>query len=236
MKKIEQIACKKCSIINPLYTSICENCGAFLRERVVNIDLFKTTGQLIEDTRLAFKQILFAENKNFIIFITIFLAIKNLILARFFSVPELGVEGVRISFVVSYLITLAFTLVLFGGFAAIQKFLYNQLHINVRYKDIYALDIYSFIPLILSLIFIFPVELVVLGGDIFSNNPNPFQIKPTVAYILGGFEILLFVWSILLLTKSMILITGKYIFPITLANLFLVALIFLYFFSAKIIF
>jgi hypothetical protein len=236
MKKIDQIACKKCATINPLYTSICENCGAFLRERIVNIDLFKTIGQLIENTSLAFKQILFAENKNFIIFITIFLAIKNLLLARFFSVPELGVEGVRISFIVSYLIMLDFTFILFGAFTAIQKLLFKQLNIEIRYKDIYTLNIYSFIPLILSLIFIFPVELVVLGGDIFSNNPNPFQIKPTVAYILGGFEVILFVWSIVLLTKSIIFITGKYILSIALANLFLIALIFLYFFSAKIIF
>lgn len=236
MKKIEQIACKKCSAINPLYTSICENCGAFVRERVVNIDLFNTIGQLIEDTQSAFKQILFAENKNFIIFITIFLAIKNLILARFFSVPELGIKGVSISFILSYLIILAFTFVIIGTFTFVQKIIYKNLKIEIRFKDIYSLNIYSFIPLIISLFFIFPVELVVLGGDIFSNNPNPFEIKPTVAYFLSGFEIILFVWSIVLLTKSIIFITGKYLLSILLANLFLIALILLYFLSSKIIF
>jgi len=236
MKKIEQITCKKCETVNPLYTSICINCKSYLRERVVNIDLWKTIGQLIDDTQSAFKQILFSEHKNFIVFITFFLAIKNLILARFFSIPEIGQEGVKIQFALSYLIILFLTFVIFSLFTFVQNLFYKKLKIDIRFKDIYSLNIYCFIPVILSLVFIFPVELIVLGGDIFSNNPTPFQIKPTVAYLLTGFEVITFVWSIVLLTKSIIFVSGKYTLSILLANLFLISLLFLYIVSAKYIF
>lgn len=236
MKNIEQISCKKCSTVNPLYTSKCINCSAYLRERVVNIDLWKTIGELIEDNKTAFQQILFAENKNFIIFITSFLAIKNLILARFFSVPDLGINGVRVPFILSYIIMLLLTFSFFGVFTIIQNYYYKKLKIGIRFKDVYALNIYSFIPVVLGLFLIFPVELVVLGGDIFSNNPNPFQIKPLIAYLLSGIEIILFIWSTIILVKSIIFISRKIIIPISLSTLFLLSLIFLYFYSAKIIF
>jgi hypothetical protein len=236
MKRIEQITCKKCSNSNPLYRSICLECKSYLRERVVNIDLWKTIGQLIEDPKSAFRQILFAENKNFIIFISLFLALKNLIIARFLSVPLIGKDGVHTSFILSYLLILLFTFLIFIGFTYLQKIFYDKLRIELRFKDIYSVNIYSFIPLILSLIFIFPVELVVLGGDIFSNNPNPFQIKPTISYLLSGFEVFTFLWSIYLVNKCSLLISGKLLWAILLTIIFVVLLISMYILSSHLIF
>jgi hypothetical protein len=236
MNKIQQITCKKCSTVNPLYTSVCLECKSYLRERVVNIDLWKTIGQLIDDTTNAFRQIIFAENKNFIIFISLFLAIKNLIISRFLSVPFLGKEGVSKSFLVSYFMILLFTIMVVSIFTFAQKILYNNFKTHLRFKDIYALNVYAFIPFILSLIFIFPVEVVVLGGDLFSNNPNPFQIKPTISYLLAGFEIVTFLWSIYLLSKEILFISGRIFFTILLTMIFLFALLLMYFISSHLIF
>ncbi|MFZ2322894.1 MAG: hypothetical protein WAV89_04260 [Ignavibacteriaceae bacterium] len=236
MKKIEQITCKKCSAINPLYTSICINCKSYLRERAVNIDLWKTIGQIIETPSNAFRQIIYAENKNFIIFISLFLAIKNLIIARFLSVPLLGKDGVTVPFIFSYLLILLFTIIIFSGFSFLQKAVYSRLDIKLRFKDIYAMNVYSFIPLIISLFFIFPVELVVLGGDIFSNNPNPFQIKPTISYSLLGFEIIVFFWSIFLFNKSILFITGKIILSLLLTLLLFLVLLATCLLASQIIF
>ncbi len=220
MNNLEQLTCKKCSTINPLYTSICTNCKFYLRERVVNIDLWKSIGLLIESPKKAFTSILFAENKNFIIFLTLFFALKNLIITRFISVPIIGLEGVQASTLTSYGIILIVSFFILSLFTLIQMIYYNKMNVSLRFKDIYAVSIYSFIPYILGLLSVFIIELVVLGGDIFSSNPNPYQIKPTIAYILTGFEILLFVWSILLFFRSIILITGKILFPIVLTFIF----------------
>lgn len=236
MKQIEQITCKKCSTVNPLYTSICINCKSYLRERVVNIDLWKTIGQLIGEPQSAFRQIIYAENKNFIIYILLFIGLKNLIISRFLSVPTLGKDGVTSSFILSYLLMLTFTILIFSGFTLLQKIFYNKLKIQLRFKDIFSLNIYVFIPFVLSLFSIFIVEIVVLGSDIFSNNPNPFQIKPTAAYLLLGFEVFVFLWSIYLLSLSIIFISGRIFISILLTLLFLIVLVSTYIISSQIIF
>lgn len=236
MNKIEQITCNKCSTVNPLYTSICINCKSYLRERVVNIDLWKTIGLLIEDPSSAFRQIIFAENKNFIIFITLFIALKNLLITRFLSVPFLGKEGVSTSFIISYLIILTYTLLLFIGFTFLQKIYFKRLKTILRVKDIYASNVYAFVPFVIGLFLIFPIELVVLGGDIFSNNPTPFQIKPTVSYLLAGFEVFTFIWSVVLLNKSIRFVSGKILTPILLTVLFLSLSILSYIFLSHLIF
>lgn len=236
MDKLEQITCPKCSTINPLYTSICIECKSFLRERVVNIDLWKTIGIIIESPKKAFTTVLFAENKNFIIFLTLLFALKNLVTIRFFSVPKLGQNGVETSTLFSYLIVLVLSIFILGIFSFSQKIYYKKLKINLRFKDLYAISVYSFIPYILGIISIFIVELVVLGGDIFSNNPTPFQIKPTIAYVLLGFEILLLLWSIILLLRVIILISGKIILPIILTLIFTSILISSFIVSSNYIF
>ena len=236
MQIIEQITCKKCSTSNPVYTSICVNCKSYLRERVVNIDLWKMIGLLIEDSQNAFRQLIYAENKNFIIFILLFLSLKNLIIARFLSVPLLGKEGVTTSFIISYLLMIFSTSLIIVGFSFLLMNVYKKLNIQLRFKDIFAINVYVFIPLIFSLIFILPVELAVLGGDIFSNNPTPFQIKSNVSYMLLGFEVIAFLWSFLLLVKSIIFISGKLFLSILLTGLFLIVVIALYFASSQIIF
>jgi hypothetical protein len=143
---------------------------------------------------------------------------------------------VHTSFILSYLLILLFTFLIFIGFTYLQKIFYDKLRIELRFKDIYSVNIYSFIPLILSLIFIFPVELVVLGGDIFSNNPNPFQIKPTISYLLSGFEVFTFLWSIYLVNKCSLLISGKLLWAILLTIIFVVLLISMYILSSHLIF
>lgn len=204
----EHTKCKKCNHINPAYKNICSECKSYLRERVVNIDLWNTIQQIIETPAQAFKQIIFAEHKNFIIFITFFIAVKNLVIIRFLSVPDLGLNGVTSPFVLSLTLTAVLTFLLLGTLTFFQIKFFDRRNVNLRFKDIYAVNVYSFIPYIFGLVFIFPVELIVLGGDIFSNNPYSFEIKPLITYILIAFELITILWSFFLIFKSLLTITS----------------------------
>ncbi len=204
----EHTKCKKCNHINPAYKNICSECKSYLRERVVNIDLWNTIQQIIETPAQAFKQIIFAEHKNFIIFITFFIAVKNLVIIRFLSVPDLGLNGVTSPFVLSLTLTAVLTFLLLGTLTFFQIKFFDRRNVNLRFKDIYAINVYSFIPYIFGLVFIFPVELIVLGGDIFSNNPYSFEIKPLITYILIAFELITILWSFFLIFKSLLTITS----------------------------
>ena len=232
----EHTKCKKCNHINPPYKNICSECKSYLRERIVNIDLWDTMRLIIEDPAKAFRNIIFAEYKNFVIFITFFIAIKNLIIARFFSVPELGMNGVETTFVISLMLAIILTSLLIISFSLVQKYVYSKREVKIRFKDIFAVNAYSFIPYLFGLVFIFPVELVVLGGDIFSNNPYSFEIKPLITYILIGFELMTISWSFYLIYQSIITISSNRIYSFIYTLLFFLTWFATLYVSSKIIF
>jgi len=209
----EYTKCKKCNHLNPAYKNICSECKSYLRERVVNIDLWNTIQLIIEDPNKAFKQIIFSEHKNFIVFITFFIVIKNLLISRFLSVPELGINGVTTSFILSFVLMILITLVLSSSFVLIQMSLYTKKEIVLRFRDIYAVNSYSFIPYLFGLVFIFPVELVVLGGDIFT-----------------------IIWSFFLIQKSILALSANRSYSIIITSAYFISWSAVLFFSSKIVF
>lgn len=232
----EHTKCKKCNHINPAYKNICTQCKSYLRERVVNIDLWNTIRLIIEDPVKAFKQIIFAEHKNFILFLTFFISIKNLIIARYFSVPALGLNGVTTSFFLSILLMTLISISLLFLFTNLLSTFYRFRKIELRIKDVFAISVYSFIPYFFGLIFVFPVELIVLGGDIFSNNPYSFQIKPLITYILLGVEIITILWSFYLIQKGIFQILMNRFFSLLFSFAFFIIWFTALYFSSKFIF
>lgn len=232
----EHTKCKKCNHINPAYKNICTECKSYLRERVVNIDLWNTIQLLIEDPIKAFKQIIFAEHKNFILFLTFFISIKNLIIARYFSVPALGLNGITAPFILSLILGILLSIFLLILFTLLIESFYNYNKINLRFRDIFAINVYSFIPYLFGLVFIFPVELIVLGGDIFSNNPYSFQIKPLITYILLGVEFITILWSFYLIQKGIFQILMNRIFSLLFSSAFFIIWFTALYFSSKFIF
>jgi hypothetical protein len=152
------------------------------------------------------------------------------------SVPELGVNGASVSLIFSLILMILITTVLTSSFSFIQNILYSRKNITLRFQDFYAVNVYSFIPYLFGLIFIFPVELIVLGGDIFSNNPYSFQIKPLISYILIGVELITIIWSFFLIFKSILVVSEKKNFSILLTLSFSLVWILTLYISSKIIF
>jgi hypothetical protein len=233
---LENISCQNCSHLNPPYRSTCENCKAHLRDRVVNLDLWATIGKVIEEPTAAFKQIIFSENKNFIYFFIFFIAIKNLIYARFFSVPFINSSDISTSLLISFSIIIIVTLLVFSLYAIIERTLINKYHLSLRFKDVFAANIYCFTPIVLSLFTVFPVEVIVLGGDLFSNNPYAFQIKPTISYFLIGFEFIVLSWTLFLLIFKGIYLTKNNIISILSSIFFLISYIIALFIASIFIF
>ena len=232
----EYTKCKKCNHVNPAYKSICEECKSYLRERVVNINLWNTIQMIIEEPSAAFKQIIFAEHKNFMIVLILLIGTKNLIISRFLSVPQLGSDGVHSSISVSLILSIVFSIIPFLILTVTQILVYKKKKVHLRFTDIYATNVYAFIPYIFGLMFIFPIELTVLGGNIFSNNPYSFQIKPTISYILIGIELIVLIWSLILINKSVYIIIYNRIISILLTIFIFILWFLTLYISSKIIF
>jgi hypothetical protein len=192
-----EIICNNCGSRNPEFEYKCSNCKAFLRDRIVNIDLGETLVRIIDSPSETLRKIKFSEHKNYIFFLLFFLSIRFLILSRFFSVPFVY-ETIRLNTFLLILISFGITIILFLFLSFLLQKIISLLNIKVRFKDILAVIIYSSLPNLFALFILFPVELVFYGEYLFSNNPYPFQIKESVFYFLLVIETLTIFWSIFL--------------------------------------
>ncbi len=230
------ITCSNCSNENPSYVHICENCNSFIRERVFNIDLWNLIGLLIESPSRAFKLIVYSEHKNFIGFILLLIAVKFLVNARFVSLVGLGSFNPATALYLSYsivLVSLTLFLILYSYcFTLVNEFL----NIKTRFRDNFSVLIYSLIPYVFGIIFLFVIELVVFGGYLFSINPSPFVVKEFVAYLFAGAELSLVLWSVFLSFTAFRVQTNSMLLSIINTLIFSIFIAVLLFFLSKYIF
>ena len=215
MKNI--IKCENCGFENESFKMNCQNCNSILRERIVNIDLWSTIWKIIESPSKAFRNIIYAEHKNFLIITSLLLFFK-VGLTSFF-LHALFSNHIDYS---NYLF-----LNVIGGIGAFAililivsiglKYILKSFGISSRFKDNYSLLIYSHIPLLIALFFLFPVEYALFGKHWLSFNPSPFLVRPSAAFVLAGVEILLFIWSLILLMIALFLQSKSRSFSIIVA-------------------
>ncbi len=225
------VVCKNCNSENPFYELICLKCKSYLRERVYNIDLWHTISLLIESPSKAFKLIINSEHKNFLVFILILVSGKVLLSGIFLKVFFLKGEANFPNYFSDYILSLLFLVAIILLFSVLLKVITEKSGIRTRYADNFSILSYSFIPYIFGFIILFPIELILFGGYLFSYNPSPFQIKETLSYVLLAFEGLIILWSIFLTIFAIKVISNNFlysfIFGIVIHIVFYIALIFL---------
>ncbi|GBD90671.1 Yip1 domain protein [bacterium BMS3Abin04] len=192
------VKCSNCGSENSIYKLTCVECGSYLRERVVNIDLWKSLWTLLYEPTTAFKKIIFAEHKNFVSVLLLIVSIKVILVSAFvsnyFNTPLFSYTNlfVALSILLFISILLIFTL------AYLVTEADKMLGLSTRFKDNLSLLTYSFIPIIISLIILTPIEYAIFGKYWFLHNPSPFFINSFTGYILVGIEVLMLLWTILL--------------------------------------
>ncbi|MEO8398761.1 MAG: YIP1 family protein [Ignavibacteriaceae bacterium] len=198
------IICGNCKTENLFYQLTCENCGAYIRDRVNNIDLWNILGLIIENPRKAFKIIINSEHKNFVFVILFFASIKFYIDSIFISLlsPESKTVHTNIFLDYSFIFIQVFLIIVILSF--LFSLIEKSLGLITRSKDNFAIITYSLVPHFFAAIIIFPIELILFGEYLFSTNPSPFELKGTLAYTLLVFETLIIIWSFFLLTIGFI--------------------------------
>lgn len=190
------IVCPVCQAKNNHLAVVCTSCGSFVQSKVDALDLFATVWKLIESPRDAFRRIAISSHKNYIFFLsavtgiafafTIMWLLKignsdipfiNLLVAGFVTGPVLGVTNLLVLSVVQMLIARVFGLL-------------------TKFKNTLAIVSYASVPIVLSVIFILPVEILTFGKFFFSTNPSPVTLKPVsygLVLTLDGVSLL---WSL----------------------------------------
>jgi len=230
------VTCPACGYDNDFYRSICSSCKNYLRVRVVNIDFWSTLSLLIENPVKAFRNIVFAEHKNFILFLIPLYALKLLIVTRWVSLITLGDFNPDVDIAFSYLIVFAAALIYFILFAYAGKIAWGIRGLKTRFKDDLAIIVYSQLLFTCSLLILFPLEILILGNYLFSVNPSPFQIKGTIAFIFFSAELLVIFWSFLLLFKGIHVSTKSVKATVLTTLIFILFLILIVIILSKIVF
>jgi hypothetical protein len=225
------VVCKNCNSENPLYALICLNCKSYLREKVYNIDFWKTVTLLIEAPSKAFKTIINSEHKNFLVFLIILVSGKILVNGVFLKILfEKGNTGIS-NYFLNYFFSILLLVLILILFAGLFNVVTDKYGVKTRFLDNFSTLAYSFIPYTFGFVILFPVELILFGGYLFSYSPSPFQIKETLAYTLLVFEGLLIVWNIFLTITAIRVQSGNSFYSLVWAFVihivFFISLIFL---------
>jgi hypothetical protein len=200
MKKV--LVCNNCGTENPFYSYICTNCKSFLRSKVANIDLWSTLWNLLDSPVQTSETIIHAEHKNFVGSILTLAGIKIglsfLIIANALKLFGDEIDEPFNFILISAIIFVLTLLVISSVVTAINK----STGIVNRVKDNIALFAYSFLPIVLTLIVLTPIQLALYGIYWFTFNPSPILFKPMASYIIYFIEGLFFLWSLILLIVS----------------------------------
>lgn len=230
VKMKNQIKCENCNSENDFYNLNCKSCGALLRDKFPNIDLFSTIWFLIETPTKALKRIVYSEHKNYLTFILLLLILKLLFTS--FFLQSVFIEPIDYNNYLSlnYGIGFACFIALISVYPLIIKLFLQNNSVLTRYKDNLALLVYSHIPLILFLFLLLPIEFALFGKYWLFSNPSPFMIKEVAAYSFSFMEVLAFIWSLLLFGIAIKIQSNSRIFSIMLTLLYALILFGLFFF------
>jgi len=202
------IACTVCGTPNDEFAVVCVSCKSFLQTKVDNLNLFETLWALMESPRAAFRRIALARNKNYVIVLSSLLGIAGVYAVIWLR--ALGPRFPNLAFLVGAGILagppLGIVLVLL--LSVLVHRLGRLLGGRGTYRNVRAVVAYAAVPVVYSLVIVFPVEIALFGTYFFSNNPPPLVINPAAYVVLLGMDGAALLWSLALLVEATVVVNG----------------------------
>lgn len=192
------IPCPVCRVENDEFATSCRSCKAFLQNRVPNLDLFETAWKILESPKKTFQRIAIAEHKNYSLALFAMLGVS--LSFTLFWYLRLGdrfdtlLDLVPIALGSGLVLGLLSSVVLSGFYYGFAILLGGK----SSFKNSLAILAYAATPVVLSLFFVLPIELLTFGMYLFTWNPHPYTIKPFSYVALVGFDGIMGLWSVLL--------------------------------------
>ncbi|MBI9072116.1 MAG: hypothetical protein JEY94_10990 [Melioribacteraceae bacterium] len=194
MKNI--IECSNCKSENPIYSSTCNNCKHYLRDRVYNIDLWNTFWMLMESPVSAFKKIIFSEHKNFVSLLLFFISLKvaiNAVIVRNALFNNIILDSIPINIAAGMVLFIVLFILLVYGITGLN----NLLGYANRFKDNLALYTYANSIFVFGLILLTTLKYALFGIYAFTFEPSPFELKTMAAWVITALEGLFFILAVI---------------------------------------
>ena len=192
------IFCPLCNESNDEFATVCSHCHSFLQNRIPHLDLFDTAWGVLENPHKTFRTIAFAEHKSYAFSLFAFFGI-----GLFFALIFFFKSGDRFDSLLQLIVLSILCGIALGGcLAPLISLLHYRLvktaHGQGHFKASLAVSAYSLIPIVLSIIFVLPIEISAFGMYFFTFNPSPAAINPGLYSILIGINLYCILWTIVL--------------------------------------
>ncbi|MBI4535075.1 MAG: YIP1 family protein [Ignavibacteriae bacterium] len=220
------IACKVCGKLNEETSVLCASCRSYLQPRIDAINLFETVWALVESPRQTFRKIVLSQHKNYVFFLSSLLGIN--LVHTIFWYRNLGNQFSSLftltgaGFIVGPLLGILYTLVL----SFLLQVMTRARGGSATLRNMFAVVAYAGVPIVMSFVFVWPIEIAVFGIYFFGNNPSPMTINWLLYLILISIDGVAVVWSVVLLVIGTLAANGftrERIIFVTLSVMLLVA-------------
>jgi len=192
------IVCPVCSHQNDDFVVTCSQCGSYVQDRVPTLDFFATLWLIIESPKKAFKKIILAEHKNYVIFLGLFFGVAMVFALMWGNKSGNYFDNLFPVLFVGTFLGIVASVPLFYLLAYMLFFLAKVFKGKGKFKETYAVAGWSLAPILFSVVIVLPLEFATLGLYLVSSNPTAYEVKPLVTSVLFGLDGLLIVWSLIL--------------------------------------
>ena len=202
------ITCTVCGQENDELNIVCSNCKSYLQGRVDALDLFSTMWGIIESPGATFRRIVLAKHKNYMVVLSALFGVNLMFEIGWFRnwIPDvMGLPAlIAAAVLLGPPLGILFVLVMAGVLRLSTKLLGGR----ASQKNMFAALAYALLPMVLSLVFLVPLEIAIFGADFFGTNPPPMVIKPVEYSILLGLKALAWLYAVFLLVGATLAASG----------------------------
>ncbi|MBP1655504.1 MAG: hypothetical protein H6Q31_105 [Bacteroidetes bacterium] len=190
--------CPTCGTENDEFAVVCVSCKGFIQSKVDTLDLFHTIWGLFESPAETFRRIGLARVKNYVILLTIGFGIA--LAYMLFWNANFGVAAPNLTTIIGLglLVGPVLGLLVVGTLALLVTLVAPKLGGSLKFRNGFAVLAYAAVPVVMTLVVVFPIELGVFGIYLFDNNPPPIVLNPVAFIVLTGIDGVAACWSLVL--------------------------------------
>ncbi len=192
------ITCPLCNVTNDEFATVCTHCHGFLQNRIPHLDLFDTAWGILENPQKTFRAITLAQHKSYAYTLFAFFGIGLFFALIYFLRLGDRFDSLLQLIILSILCGTALGCCLAPIFSLLHYQMIKIARGQGHFKESLAVSAYSLVPILLSIIFILPIEISAFGMYFFTSNPPPAAINPGLYFILIGINISCILWTVVL--------------------------------------
>jgi len=212
--------CPNCKSENHFIEYTCLSCKHYLRDKIVNINLWSEFWSLLETPFEAFKRILLAEHKNYLVLLLLTILLKLFVNSVIIQAALETNRGITLNLISNLFIESGYIVLFLIIYSVVINRLINISGVKSKFKNILSIYVFALWPYAFGLAILTSVEYALFGNYFFTYEISPFELKPGATYMLLILEILVFVSGIVYAFIGIKVQTNSKIFSLITAFLF----------------